>query len=248
MRMRLAVLTGAVALVAAAPAGAATKSVNVAEFAFSPSRVEIAQGDRVDWRFTGPEFNHSVTSDPPGQAESFDSDPQSQPGVLPGFPFPFINHPGGNYVFSHTFSKTGTFSYYCKVHDFMRGSVAVKAGTASGGGVTDTRPPGTRLGGRRRQDIDKLAIRVKLNEAGTVTVTGDVKVRGRRRAFRLRRVKKTLAANDSTRFGLRLRRASKRRVKRSLRRGRRATARVKITSVDRAGNRTVSRKRIRLRR
>lgn len=226
-------LAGLLAALAAQPASAATASVTVKNFLFTPSSVSIAPGDNVRWPFPGPDTNHSVTSNPPGQAESFDSDP--------GVPNALIDHPGGSYAFSHTFTQQGTFTYFCKVHPGMTGSVSVVPPGA------DTAAPITRLGGRSRQDIDRLAIRVRLNEAGTVTVSGDVKVRGRRRAFRLRRVRRTVAAGVGKRFAPKLSRRSKRRVKRALRRGRRATARLKITAVDRAGNRKGTRKRIRLR-
>jgi hypothetical protein len=56
-----------------------------------------------------------VTTDP-GQAEQFDSDP----GGLPTNG----SHPEGS-SFSHAFNHEGVFTYYCKVHPSMRGSVEV---------------------------------------------------------------------------------------------------------------------------
>jgi len=55
----------------------------------------------------------------PGQAESFESDPDS--------PLATINHEVGA-TFQHTFRKAGVFDYLCRVHPrFMRGSVTVRA-------------------------------------------------------------------------------------------------------------------------
>ena len=87
-------------------------------FAFEPASVTIGVGDSLVWTWDGNLFNnHSVTADP-GQAEQFDSDP----GRLPTN----NTHPRGS-SFSHVFAHKGTFTYYCKVHPTMRGSVDVIA-------------------------------------------------------------------------------------------------------------------------
>src|SRR5919206_306000 len=118
--MRRFVLGTCVTLAAlTAPAWGATSDVGVANFQFSPSRVDIQPGDTVTWRFAGPDTDHSVTSDP-GQAESFDSDPGNSSPL----------HRLGD-TFSHTFTTPGTYTYFCKVHPFMTGRVVVRApGTA----------------------------------------------------------------------------------------------------------------------
>ena len=54
----------------------------------------------------------------PGQAESFDSDPGKAPKA--------IAHPAGH-AFTHLFTKTGRFTYRCRVHPAMRGEVTVIA-------------------------------------------------------------------------------------------------------------------------
>lgn len=93
---------------------AATKTVAVADFSYTPGSVTIAPNDTVSWRWDDP--NHTVTSDA-GQSEQFESDP--------GVSAFAVNHPPGD-TFSHTFSKAGTFSFHCRVHDFMTGKVVVK--------------------------------------------------------------------------------------------------------------------------
>ena len=87
-------------------------------FAYTPPSVRIGVGDTLIWFWDGAIFrNHSVTSDP-GQAEQFDSDPSGLPTNA--------SHPDGS-TFSHAFTHKGVFTYYCKVHPNMRGSVEVVA-------------------------------------------------------------------------------------------------------------------------
>ncbi len=85
-------------------------------FQYTPATTTIGVGDTLIWFWDGSLFrNHSVTADP-GQAEQFDSDP----GGLPTN----ASHPDGS-TFSHAFGHKGVFTYYCKVHPTMRGSVEV---------------------------------------------------------------------------------------------------------------------------
>ena len=93
---------------------AASGSVTIADFSFSPATVTINQGDTVTWVNNGP-TSHSATS----TSGAFDS------GVLPK---------GGSS--SHTFDQAGTYSYYCKPHPFMKGTVVVQAAQTGGGGTT----------------------------------------------------------------------------------------------------------------
>jgi plastocyanin len=109
---------------AAAPAGAA--DVTIKNFTFTPPTVSIALGETVTWHWDGPDTNHSVTSDP-NQADSFDSDPMRAPLST--------DHPPGD-TFDHTFNTPGTFTYLCKVHPSMQGTVKV-----SGPGGEPPPPP-----------------------------------------------------------------------------------------------------------
>jgi plastocyanin len=97
----------------AAPASAADHAVSVGNNAFTPSEITVTQGDSVTWTFTGPDTNHSVTSDTTGQA-SWDSDP--------GNPFP--NHEGSS-KFSKDMNFPGEWTYHCKVHSNMTGKITV---------------------------------------------------------------------------------------------------------------------------
>jgi hypothetical protein len=99
---------------------------------------------------------------------------------------------------------------------------------------------------KRSQDVDKLAVFVKLNEAGTVTAGAGVNVPAATRRFAFKRVTRTLPANVRTKFRLKLKRTASRRVKRALKRGKRLRARVTLTAKDSAGNVSVKRLRVRL--
>jgi LPXTG-motif cell wall-anchored protein len=97
---------------------AAARSVSVSildgssqsAYVFSPSSVTVSTGDTVNWTNNGAE-PHDVTGS--GLAS----------GTL---------QPGQGY--SHTFANSGTFSYICSIHPFMKGSVTVQAADSSGGG------------------------------------------------------------------------------------------------------------------
>lgn len=88
-------------------AAAATVSVDIVDFAFSPAAVTIGVGDTVVWMNTGA-APHTSTSDP-GQADAWDSSTLAT-----------------GQSFSRTFSVPGTFTYFCAIHPFMRASVTVR--------------------------------------------------------------------------------------------------------------------------
>jgi plastocyanin len=96
-----------------------TVTVDVINFAFSPSTVSIHVGDTVEWVWQTDD--HSTTS-VAGSAVSWDS------GV----------HNTG-FTFSQAFNQAGTFNYYCKIHGFDNGN-----GTAGGmSGTVDVLAPAT---------------------------------------------------------------------------------------------------------
>jgi plastocyanin len=79
-------------------------------YAFSPDKTTVPAGTEVIWT-NNDSRNHTVTSDLTVKSteEKFDS------GNI---------KPGGN--FSHIFKNPGYYSYYCKVHTYMKGLVIVK--------------------------------------------------------------------------------------------------------------------------
>ena len=119
MRPRPFVLASLLAVVLWSPAsghpGHGPGQVVVADKAFTPAKLTVAAGDTVIWFWTGPDTNHSVTSDSDSE-ESFDSDPETAP--------PLIQH-DENDTFTHVFERVGVYGYHCKVHDTMRGTVEV---------------------------------------------------------------------------------------------------------------------------
>jgi hypothetical protein len=121
------------------------------------------------------------------------------------------------------------------------------AGGGGGGGAQDLTPPRQKLGGRKRQDVDRLAVTVTLDEPGRVTVRGSVNVPGgAARLVRFKSVTRTVAADTPVKVRLRLGRQARRSVKRTLRRGRALRARVTVAAVDTAGNPSTAKRTIRL--
>jgi trimeric autotransporter adhesin len=118
---------GAAVVAPAAPAGAAPgtqaagQAISISNFTYTPSPVSVAQGTVVTWtNMDG--FGHSVTSDTSDTTDPFDSSPTNcSPTVSTGC----IAPTGG--TFTHTFAVLGTFTYHCRVHSFMAGSITVAA-------------------------------------------------------------------------------------------------------------------------
>lgn len=96
-------------LVGAAPRAAETKNVTVKDFEFAPKELTVNVGDTVAWSNEGPARPHTVTAND----GSFDSDKLD---VGQGFSF--------------TFTKAGTFTYACKFHDVMQGTITVQDAAA----------------------------------------------------------------------------------------------------------------------
>ncbi len=113
----LAVLVGAVVMTAgctspsnpspsASPqtSTASNNTVRIVELEFHPSSVTIAKGTNVTW-VNDDLVTHTVTSDT-GAFESGNLSPDRS--------------------FTHQFNDTGTFSYHCSIHTFMKGTVTVQ--------------------------------------------------------------------------------------------------------------------------
>lgn len=106
--------------------GAATHTVEIRNFSFTPSELTIALGDTVTWVWI--DTHHSTTRT--GQPESWDSGVVMQAG----------------FQFSHTFQTAGTFGYVCSPHAaFMSGTIIVeppsKADTTTS--LTSSKNPST---------------------------------------------------------------------------------------------------------
>lgn len=120
MRRRAALpIAAAALLVPAAPTashpGHGYLPVSIANFAYSPATLDAQVNDVVIWFWDGADRNHSVSADP-GQDEAFDSDPDGPPTQETHKP---------SEGFQHRFTQVGSFTYSCKVHPTMKGTVRV---------------------------------------------------------------------------------------------------------------------------
>jgi amicyanin len=77
-------------------------------FQFQPNPIEVKAGTQVTWT-NGDDIEHSVTAGAPGkESGAFDSG--------------FFKKDG---TFTQTFDKPGTYDYFCKRHNSMKGKVVV---------------------------------------------------------------------------------------------------------------------------
>ena len=90
-----------------APAVAGTQ-ISIKGFAFNPSQPSVAKGATITWT-NDDGTTHTVTSGVPGTL-SGKFDQRVEPGK----------------TFSFTFSDTGTYEFFCNIHNSMRGTVTVK--------------------------------------------------------------------------------------------------------------------------
>jgi len=97
---------GAVAF-AVAPALAENHHVDIKQYAYGPSSIQVSQGDTVTWT------NH----------DSVEHDVVVTNGPAP-FRSPLL---GEGESWSHTFTTPGSYSYFCSVHPDMRASVTAVA-------------------------------------------------------------------------------------------------------------------------
>ena len=89
----------------AAPAGP-TVQVNIFNYKFDPETVTVVAGTTVTWT-NKDEIPHTVAS------------------TDKSFPASAGLDTGDSY--SYTFTKPGTYNYYCTLHPFMKGTVVVTA-------------------------------------------------------------------------------------------------------------------------
>lgn len=128
------------------PSGAKTEMVDIRSRSFSPRRVTIDRGDTVRWNHRDDE-DHSVTasSSSRDRGEAFDSSSNCPGGLL------FDNCMNRGDKFSHTFTTSGTFTYFCKIHGAdapypncgMCGQVVVRGAGAPGTTSPTTSPTAT---------------------------------------------------------------------------------------------------------
>ena len=103
---------------------------------------------------------------------------------------------------------------------------------------------------RRAEDAGCRQARadVLLDEIADVTVTGSVRVPGASKVYRIKKVTKRVAANKRTRIGLKLSKKARRAIKKALKNGQKPKAKLTVTAKDLAGQRTVKRPSVKLKR
>jgi plastocyanin len=105
--MKQLILLLLMALLGASPAPSSNPTVTIKDDAFSPAQLTISAGQTVTF-VNQDDDAHTVTS----SAGDFDSKGLDTSGV-----------------WRHTFSKPGTYKYFCELHPFMKATIVVKAVT-----------------------------------------------------------------------------------------------------------------------
>jgi plastocyanin len=120
----------AVVVLAAAPtASGSNRRVAISNYRWSLPEVQIDLGEHVTWYWTGPDTMHSVTGDSAASA-GLDSDPDAS---VP-------RHQVGD-SFELAFDTPGTYSFVCKLHPTVRGTVSVSSSPGDPSTEVDPVPP-----------------------------------------------------------------------------------------------------------
>ncbi|MGI9557586.1 MAG: cupredoxin domain-containing protein [Solirubrobacterales bacterium] len=122
----VALLTGALLAVLVAPADAANRRVSISDYQWSRASTNIDLGEHVTWHWIGPDTMHSVTGTS-ANAQGIDSDP----GVVNP------RHNVGD-SFQLSFDQPGTYTFQCKLHSLVRGTVSVSS--TPGDPITEVDP------------------------------------------------------------------------------------------------------------
>ena len=88
-----------------ATSSAATAQIKIDNFAFSPTELKVSAGTTIEW-INRDDIPHTVVSDDKTtfKSKALDTDDK----------------------FSYTFTKPGTYSYFCSVHPNMTGKIIVQ--------------------------------------------------------------------------------------------------------------------------
>jgi plastocyanin len=102
-----------VALVVPASASAVSQRVAISNYQWSKPAINIDLGEHVTWYWVGPDLMHSVTGTSVNAAADDSDKGISQPQ----------HHVGDTY--SLTFTTPGTYTFQCKLHTSVRGTIVV---------------------------------------------------------------------------------------------------------------------------
>jgi hypothetical protein len=165
---------------------------------------------------------------------------------LPIVEHAFLRPPADGAAFSGTFGATqqvaGTLSEAGECAYSVPWSATTSAAPPPAPAADVTPPTFDARAGRRlrRGGVVLVGVR-RASEDCRVTVAGSLSVPGRARAFRLRGASAQLPGGGSVGLRLTLGRRGRAAARRALANGRRVRARTRVTAVDAAGNRTVTR-------
>lgn len=115
----------------------------------------------------------------------------------------------------------------------------------------DKKAPGLKLAGSKTQKALKkriLFVFATCDEPCTVSASASLSVPKASKTFKLKKVKRTLAANKRTKITLKISKKAAKAAKRALKKGKRVTATVNLTATDAAGNATKGKRKIKLKR
>lgn len=117
--------------------------------------------------------------------------------------------------------------------------------TSGGPGADKVRPFQT-LRFAPIQDVDKLVVRARMSEAGTLRATARVSTPGASKVYKFKTASSSAGANVYKKLRLRLAGKQLKAVKRALRQGKKLKAKITVTATDKAGNKRSQKATIRL--
>ena len=101
-------VAGCAAQSAANPSPAGATQISIKGLAFNPNQPSVTKGATITW-MNDDGTTHTVTSGVPGTPSG-----------------KFNQSLDAGKTFSFTFSETGTYEFFCNIHQSMRGTVTVK--------------------------------------------------------------------------------------------------------------------------
>ena len=104
----LVTLISVVALNQGTPASTEPVQVDVKTFQFAPDTLRVSVGTTVRWT-NQDDIEHTVTAGSPSERDASFNAPLAKKGATA----------------ERTFDRTGTFTYFCDRHQFMRGTITV---------------------------------------------------------------------------------------------------------------------------
>jgi plastocyanin len=155
------------ACAAASVVQAANRRISISHYQWSSPEIQIDLGEHVTWYWTGPDTMHSVTGTSANDL-GIDSDPGDN---LP-------DHNIGD-SFQVAFNTPGTYTFQCKLHSVVRGTVVVSSSPGNPNtevdpvpqSHVDLQPPymdGLRLDSSRFSGTKGTLLHLGLDEPGSV--------------------------------------------------------------------------------